>query len=363
MLKNITDVMNNINTSELDTFISKTDATFQCVSDIKETKIDYSWLDVLEDTLPSIDKIVRNPRRFIVQEEDVLIVEKTKRVSLETIKHLAVHSQNIQDINENGDVVPKKLLNVYKEDSSDLYENRFIYTLVSRLESFINRQLEVLEIVSNKEITKEVIYNARTELNDRKINVELKMHEIDYINLNEDGEDIKNRILACYEVISDFKSTQMIRELIGCTPVMNPIRKTNLILREPNFQKAYILWQYLDNFELRDPKTIHYERITDVSKETKDEFTLSYFIDCNAIDEKRENLMKYKDIESKLKKLLDEYVYEEKQDIEILVNKAKDFYIDSLEEKKNRENEINNIYDSFFNKYTNKVIEINKIFK
>ena len=180
MLKNITDVMNNVNNNELETFISKTDATYQLVSDIKETKIDFSWLSVLEDTVYNIDKIVRNPRRFIVQEEDVVIVEKTKRVSQETIKHLAQHSENIQDLDENGDVVPKKLLNVHKEDTTDLYENRFIYTLVTRLEAFINRQMENLEIISNKEIKKEAIYKATTNIKDRKINVEVKLQEIHF---------------------------------------------------------------------------------------------------------------------------------------------------------------------------------------
>ena len=175
MLKNITDVMNNINTNELDSFISKTDSTVMLSSDIKETKVDYGWLSVLEDSLPSIDKIVRNPRRFIVQEEDVLIVEKTKKVSQETIKHLANHSENIQDIDEHGDIIPKKLLNVFKEETSDLYENRFIYTLVKRLEGFMNRQLELLDYESTKDINKEVYYKAKTEYDKRKINIELKM--------------------------------------------------------------------------------------------------------------------------------------------------------------------------------------------
>ena len=253
MLKNITDVMNNINTNKLDTFMSKTEATFVASSDIKETKIDYSWLNVLEDSLPNIDKIVRNPRRFIVQEEDVVIVEKTKRVSQETIKHLAQHSENIQDLDENGDIVPKKLLNVHKEDTSDLYENRFIYTLVTRLENFINRQLEDLELTSKKEVNKEVSYKAETNLDGRLIKIDLKMEEQDEIDLTEDGSDYKNRILACYEVIRGFRTTEMIRELVGCSLVRNPIRKTNLILREPNFQKAFVLWQYLDNFDFKDP--------------------------------------------------------------------------------------------------------------
>ena len=326
MLKNITDVMNNINTNKLDSFMSNTEATFVASSDVKETKIDYSWLTVLEDTLPNIDKIVRNPRRFIVQEEDVVIVEKTKRVSQETIKHLAQHSENIQDLDENGDIVPKKLLNVHKEDTSDLYENRFIYTLTLRLENFINRQLEDLELTSKKEINKEVSYKAETNLEGRKIKINLKMEEQDEIDLTEDGSDYKNRILACYEIISGFRTTEMIKELIGCSLVRNPIRKTNLILKEPNFQKAFILWQYLDNFEFRDPKVVNYEKITNTSKETKDEFTLAYFIDCNAIDEKTENLMQYKDIDAKLNKLLTEYIYEEKPDIDTFIEKTKNYY-------------------------------------
>ena len=55
MLKNITDVMNNINTNKLDTFMSKTEATFVASSDIKETKIDkitdpIDYGDLVEET-------------------------------------------------------------------------------------------------------------------------------------------------------------------------------------------------------------------------------------------------------------------------------------------------------------------------
>ena len=363
MLKNITDVMNNININNLDVFISKTDANFISTSDIKETKIDYSWLNVLEDTLPNIDKIVRNPRRFIIQEEDVEIVEKTKRISRETIKHLAEHCENIQDIDENGDVVPKKLLNVYREDTTDLYENRFIYTLVTRLESFINRQLESLEMTSKKEIEKDVSYKANTVIDNRKINIELKMHSTDEIDMSEDGENYKNRILACYEIISSFRTTQAIRELIGCSLVSNPIRKTNLILREPNFQKAFILWQYLDNFEFKDPKTINYEKLTNNSKELKDEFTLGYFINANAIDEKKENLLQYRDTDSKLKKLLNDYVYEENQNIDEFIEKTKIYYIKSKQEKKEKEEKISSIYNEFIKKHETQINYLSEIVK
>lgn len=361
MLKNIIDVMNNINTSELDNFFANTKANFICTSDIKETRIDYKWLDVLENTLPNLDKIIRNPRRFIIQEEDVVIVEKTKRVSQETIKHLAQHCENIQDIDENGDVVPKKLLNVRKEDTTDLYENRFIYTLVTRLDDFINRQLENLDLTSNREIKRKVSYKAETQIENKNINIELKMNEQNLIELDEEGSNYKNRILSCYEIIKGFKSTEMIKELIGCTLVKSPIRKTNLILRQPDFQKAFILWEYLDDFEFKDPKVVSFDRITNTTKETKDEFTLGYFINDNALDDKSENLMKYKDVNAKLNNLINEYIYNDNQNIDSLLNKTKELYTNAIEQKEIRLNNIKNIYNSFITEHKNKMQEINNM--
>lgn len=360
-MKNVIDVMNNINTNELDTFFANTDCNFISTSDIKETKVDHSWLNVLEDTLPNLDKIVRNPRRFIVQEEDVVIVEKIKRVSQETIKHLAEHSENIQDLDEFGEVVPKKLLNVHKEDTADLYENRFIYTLVKRLEDFIDRQIENLDVVSNKEINKKVHYKATTNLDSRKINIELKMEEYDNLNMDDDSTRMKDRIMACYEIIKAFRTTEMIKELVGCSLVKNPIRKTNLILRQPDFQKAFVLWQYLDNFEFKDPKVINFDKKTDTTKETRDEFTLAYYINSNAIDEDSENLMQYKDINAKLEKLINEYIYESDQDIGIFTNKTKEYYEEALKNKEKRINEITNIYDKFINSHNIILKEIESV--
>jgi len=349
-MDNISDIMNNINTTDLNNFFTNTKAKFEVVSNIKETKVDYTWLNVLEDTLPNIDKIVRNPRRFIIQEEDVVIVEKIKRVSLDTIKHLAQHSENIQDLDNNGDIVPKKLLNIQKEDTLDLYENRFIYTLVTRLETFIQRQLENLGIIANKEIKKEANYTAETIFDNKKINIELKLKEYDDIKLDKE-HNFKNRILSCYEIISGFRTTEMIKSLIGCSPVSNPIRKTNLILKQPDFQKAYILWEYLDNFEFKDPKIINYETIKDSSKELEDEFTLAYYVNFNALEENKDNLMKYNNIDAKLDKLINEYIYEENQNIEEFTLKTKEKYEKALLDKQKRKNDIILIYSNFMNEH------------
>ena len=362
MIKNITDVMSNLNSNELDLFFSKTDASITSNSQIKETKIDYGWLTILEDTIYNLDKIVRTPRRFIVQEEEVVIVEKIKNVTQLAVKHLSQHSENIQDIEEDGFVRPSKLLNVHKEDTNDIYENRFIYTLVKRLEDFMKRQLQVIELVSSREIDRQVHYKANTQIENRHIEIELNMKEHNEYELVEKEMNYKDRILACYEMVCSFRNSEMIKALIGCTPVRNPIRKTNLLRREPNFQKAVILWNALDDFEFRDPKVVNYENKVDSSKETKDEFTLGYYINSNAIDDTKERMMQYRDVESKLNKLINEYIYESDHNVDVFNEKVKEFYKKALEDKDKRIKNITNIYNKFINNHDNTLEKLNNLY-
>ena len=130
---------------DADRYIKETKSNFDAKHNIQEIEIDYSWVDTIEEAIPAIDNIIRNPRRFIVSEEDVVRIEKTKKISLESIKDLAVHTNYIQEVDDDGFVKPIKLLNIFKEETIDLYENRFIYTLITTLNRFVEEQLTYKE--------------------------------------------------------------------------------------------------------------------------------------------------------------------------------------------------------------------------
>ena len=68
---------------DADKYIKETTSTFTANHNIHKIEIDYSWVDVIEEAIPAIDNIIRNPRRFIVSEEDVVRIEKTKKIYLE----------------------------------------------------------------------------------------------------------------------------------------------------------------------------------------------------------------------------------------------------------------------------------------
>ena len=51
--------------------------------------IDETWVNIIEDTLPALDTIIRNPSKFIEEKEELLPVEMTRKVSVRTLQHLA----------------------------------------------------------------------------------------------------------------------------------------------------------------------------------------------------------------------------------------------------------------------------------
>ena len=102
-------------------FLNNLNSTLYIKRDYDMKDFDYEWLDIIEDTLPYIDNILRNPKRFIINEEEIVKVELARRVTVESVIHLTQHTNLIQKIEDNGDVKPSKILNINREESLDTY--------------------------------------------------------------------------------------------------------------------------------------------------------------------------------------------------------------------------------------------------
>ena len=112
---------------------------------LEKKDFDLTWIEKIEEGMPEIDKIVENPRQFIKQERDVIPAVKIKRVSSESIQHLASHSYFVREIDEeSGNVTPDKLLSVENEEDLAIYENRFVKTLILKLYTFVSVRYDYL---------------------------------------------------------------------------------------------------------------------------------------------------------------------------------------------------------------------------
>ena len=91
--------------------------------------VDVTWIDAIEEALPGFQTVINSPRNVIKEEELIVNVANAKRTGTEVVQHLAQHASLVEEFNEeNGDVRPSRLMQRYREDSTELYENRLVFS-------------------------------------------------------------------------------------------------------------------------------------------------------------------------------------------------------------------------------------------
>ena len=282
----IVEYINNINKDNANKFIASTSSNITVKRDIDACVSDTSWIDMVEECIPYLDNIIRNPRRFIVQEENIVPIEKAKVVTEESIRHLAQHTSMIQEVQEDGTVIPLKLLNVYREETVDLYENRFIKSLVDNLYTFVNNKLNESDQRSYAKVESTVSYTGlmKKKGEEVEVNLQLKSKKNSEVDASKDGHSLEERISHIKDIVSAFRGSTFIKSLKESSPVRSPIRKTNVILKEQNFIKALELWEYLEKNNIKPITSI--DKRTEIVKDAdiKTKYDLAFFIDNDAID-------------------------------------------------------------------------------
>ena len=305
----IIDYINNLNKEKIEKFIESTSSDINIKSDILKKVSDTSWIDMVEECIPYLDNIIRNPRRFIVQEENIVPIEKAKVVTEESIRHLAQNTNLIQEVHEDGTVIPLKLLNVYREETIDLYENRFIKSLVDNLYTFVQNKLNESDQRSYAKVHNVVTYQGEKKDKNAiyKINLTLESNFDDEVDASKDGHTLEERIEHIRDVIGAFRSSTFIKSLKESSPVRSPIRKTNVILKEPNFMKALELWEYLEKNNIKPMTSEINETKESKDASIKEKYDLSFFIDTDALKESKSEVPVYN--EAIISKLINDFVY------------------------------------------------------
>ncbi len=245
---------------EDDLFLHNLNSTLFVKRDYDEKQFDYEWMEILEDTIPYIDNILRNPKRFIINEEEIVKVELARKVTVESVIHLTQHTNLIQKIEDNGDVKPSKILNINKEESMDTYENRFIYTLLNDLRFFFEQRTKDTSGISYCLDKRNLAYEANTKVYGEDLKISLNVSDVTK-NVNDHAGDsatmsYADRIKKLKTQIDGFFGTELMQILgkLHVSPVRSPIKKTNVILKNPNFRKAEALWNYLQTYQSKDKK-------------------------------------------------------------------------------------------------------------
>lgn len=262
--------------------------------------ISFEWLEKIEFACPYIDIIVRNPKLTLIQEENLVKVERSKRITVASVKDLAKHTQYIEDVDKKtNDVRPSKILDIRNEETYNIYENRFLYTLINDLHRFVadkEKLLNNFEINKNK--TLEYKGSSVTKL--EKVNIEVKVSSTslptkqDDKKLEEEINDAKKRLKRVNDYLSSWDKSEMVKALTKehVNFVSPPLKKTNILLKNPNFRIAVRLWDYIRTYDLDkkdDSKESDDNNSIDIMKSFLDHsFLIDYAVMDSMVKLKRE---------------------------------------------------------------------------
>jgi hypothetical protein len=213
--------------------------------------VDEQWLTTIEESLEAINNIIDKPRRFITTKEEVVPVALAKKITADSVRHLSMNTQFIAS-NKNGDIQPTRILNVSTEESYDLYENRFIYHLIQRLVTFIDKRTDII-FWSTGDETKNVL-SFQSKVDDAYEEIEYKIemsvkNRQSFAENDSDNMDVFMRIDRVRRMVLALRNSSFCSLMAGCAKVRSPIQRTNLMMKDPNYRTCYKLWQFLESYD------------------------------------------------------------------------------------------------------------------
>ena len=237
--------------ASLSSFLHESRNTFALNRKLMQKIIDVSWVETIENALIHVDNCLRNPRKTIEDVEEIVPIALSRKITVESVKHLAQHTDYIQSYDKKtGKITPSKILNVHKEESWLTYENKFVNTLVDRLYIFINRRYEKLAQVAKDEQAFTLGYDTVVEDgNGGHFKVEMKMESVSSLDTYDaGGMTVWQRVEKLKKAIEGYKGSELCMKL-GNAYIRPPVMRTNAIMKNVDLKACLTLWQYIESYD------------------------------------------------------------------------------------------------------------------
>ena len=235
---------------ELYTALSNGQNSYLRFDRFESSAMDMTWVKQIEEAIPDLNEIVNNPKRTIQTLAEVVEIEKVKKTSRESVQHLASHSQFVKTIDEDGNVTPSKILNVYNDDFFAIYENKFVATLLRRLFIFVEKRYDYIIHQATLRDVEMLYFKNKTNIDGSEIEIETKIR---YSKPSLDDADEKlakmiKRINDIRRYLRFYGNSEFMRILHRERDVRNPILQTNIIRKNPKYRHCYHLWQFINSY-------------------------------------------------------------------------------------------------------------------
>ncbi len=225
--------------------------TLQQKNRILHKVVDERWIGTIEEGIDAIFNIIDKPRRFVTTKEEVVPVALARKITADSVRHLSMNTQFIAS-DENGEIQPTRILNVSTEESFDLYENRFVYHLIQRLFTFVDKRTDVIFWSAGDEICNTMSMESKVDDAYEEISYKVEMtikNRQSYAENDSDHMEVFKRIDRLRRLVRDLRNSSFCELMAGCARVQSPIQRTNLMMKDPSYRTCYKLWQFIESYD------------------------------------------------------------------------------------------------------------------
>lgn len=218
-------------------------------------KFNEDWIVNIESFFPSLNQIIRNLRNTLKYEEEILPTERTRRTNSQSIRHLLRNTRYIREINDDAEIVPSRILNTISEIDYGIYENRFIMTLIDRLYYYLLNRLDIIK--QNIHGYKQTNFKLKNKfkINNAHYTLDFELNaqeDFDSTEIDSHNKRVYERTNEAFKIVSRMFHSDFMRTMTRYQKVKPPILKTQIILKNPDFRNAYMLWLFLDRLNALD---------------------------------------------------------------------------------------------------------------
>ena len=202
----------------------------------EEKAYDDLFIEKLEEGFEAIDSIILNPRTFI---------------NAQSIVHLSSHTQYVYEVDQNNDVTPMKILTINSDVDYQIYENRFVWSLINKAALFIEKRYHyILDHGETRDSELLLLHNV-TEIGGTRYELDSRIAVSRPSSDGGKAEQNANlllRLARLRERAAYYRKSAFAESMKGAKMVANPIHRTNMIVKEPHYHACYELWTWLDSY-------------------------------------------------------------------------------------------------------------------
>lgn len=232
--------------------------------------INNSDIKMINETMRFLLKIIEKPRMFIKTIEEKVPIDQAKRINYQAIAKLSRDSNDWYS-RTLVSVKPKQIYAEVTEDTLDIYENRFIVTLFDLIHKVIydeyNDCLSKIKNAGNA-LALDVVsqmytgYNPNWSFADVCSGNQVKTDSGYRFSLKQHKESLE----ILMRRITLLKTSELYTALRNKKRLTGNVQKTNILMFDQNYNRAYKLWLYLhenhyDDFMVVKKETIPPERL------------------------------------------------------------------------------------------------------